>query len=140
MFIGEYTHSIDGKGRLAIPSKFRSGLKMGAVVTKGIDQCLFLYPMAEWDKLAQKIAELPVSGEKSRVFARFMLSGAMEVEFDRQGRILLPGYLRQYAKLKEQAVIIGLFNRLEIWDEKEWEAYKEKHADKTQAVAEELGI
>ena len=94
MFIGEYQHSLDQKGRLAVPVKFRAELKKGAVVTKGLDNCLFLYPKSEWQKLAKKLVNLPINKANTRAFSRLMLAGAMEVEFDKQGRIMLPEYLR----------------------------------------------
>src|SRR3990167_8766331 len=120
MFIGEYAHAIDAKGRMAIPSKIRRDLGSGAVVTRGIDNCLWVFPKKEWQALAEKLAALPLSDANSRAFSRLMLAGAMEVEFDSQGRALLPGYLRIYAGLKREAVIAGLYNRLEIWDAATW--------------------
>ncbi|HAU66332.1 TPA: cell division/cell wall cluster transcriptional repressor MraZ, partial [Candidatus Uhrbacteria bacterium] len=120
MFIGEYKHSIDEKGRLAIPSKFRNDLATGAVVTRGLDTSLFLFPKEEWGKLAQKLASLPLGQSNSRAFARLMLAGAMDVELDKQGRVVVPEYLRQYANLQKSAIIAGLYNRLEIWDEEKW--------------------
>lgn len=139
MFIGEYKHAIDEKGRLAIPTKFRKNLAKGAVVTRGLDASLFLFPKEEWGKLAQKLASLPLGQSNSRAFARLMLAGAMDVEMDKQGRIVLPEYLRQYASLGKSAVVAGLFNRLEIWDEQKWEAYKKKVEEDADAVAEKLG-
>lgn len=143
MFIGEYCHSFDTKGRLAVPAKFRNRLKQGAVVTRGLDNCLFLYDQNEWFKLAEKLSNLPISQSKSRAFARLMLAGAMDVKIDKQGRILVPDYLRQYAKIKKQVVIAGLYNRLEIWDQKHWEQYKAKTEKDSNDIAEsmaELGI
>lgn len=128
MFVGEYTHSIDDKGRLAIPAKLRRDLEEGAVVTRGIDTCLFVYPKNEWLKLAEKIAALPLADPKARSFARLMLAGAMEVEFDKLGRVLLPGYLREYALLKGEVTVAGVFNRVEIWETKAWETYKSQHS------------
>ncbi|MEK7460753.1 MAG: division/cell wall cluster transcriptional repressor MraZ [Patescibacteria group bacterium] len=128
MFVGEYTHSIDDKGRLAIPAKMRRDLEDGAVVTRGIDTCLFVYPKNEWLKLAEKIAALPLSDPKARSFSRLMLAGAMEVEFDKLGRILLPSYLRDYATLKGEVTVAGVFNRVEIWEKKAWETYKSAHS------------
>ncbi|MFW5888317.1 MAG: division/cell wall cluster transcriptional repressor MraZ, partial [Patescibacteria group bacterium] len=107
MFIGEYNHNLDTKGRLAVPAKFRNMLKKGAVVTKGLDNCLFLYPKERWEKEAEKIANLPISQSKARAFSRHMLAGAMDVEFDNQGRVTLPEYLRKFAGLKKKAVIAG---------------------------------
>jgi len=104
MFIGEYTYSIDEKKRLAVPPKFRAKLKRGAVITRGLDSCLFLYSREEWEKLAEKLSQMPLSRADARGFARIMLSGAMEVDFDNLGRILVPDYLKDYAKLKKKAV------------------------------------
>jgi MraZ protein len=138
MFIGEYTHSIDKKGRMAIPVKMRAKLSDGAVVTKGMDGCLFVYPQVEWEKLAGKLAALPISDTKARAFARNLLAGAMELEFDKQGRVLLPGYLRQFASLTNEAVIAGLYNRIEIWNEKSWKEYKNKIETNTEEITEHL--
>ena len=139
MFIGEYKHSIDEKGRLAIPSKFRNDLATGAVVTRGLDTSLFLFPKEEWGKLAEKLASLPLGQSNSRAFARLMLAGAMDVELDKQGRVVLPEYLRQYAHLQKTTIIAGLYNRLEIWDEEKWEMYKKKVENDADTVAEQLG-
>src|SRR5688572_24761482 len=100
MFIGEYHHSLDQKGRVQVPVKFRKDLQKGAVVTRGLDRCLFVYTADEWEILADKLAKLPIAKANSRAFARLMLAGAMELEIDRQGRVVLPEYLRQYASLK----------------------------------------
>jgi len=138
MFIGEYKYSIDAKGRVAIPAKFRANLVSGCVVTRGIDNCLFIYPRQEWEKMASKLSMLPISKSNSRAFARLMLAGAMDIEIDKQGRIVLPKYLRQYAGLSGKAVIAGLYNRMEVWDLEKWEKYK-KHAEGSSAdIAEQL--
>lgn len=139
MFIGEYNHNLDDKGRLAIPAKFRAILKKGAVVTKGLDNCLFLYSKEQFDKIAQKFAALPLSQAKARAFARHMLAGAMEVEFDNQGRVTLPEYLRKFSQVKKSVIIAGLYNRLEIWDELAWNKYKTESEKNSNAIAEELG-
>lgn len=139
MFIGEYHYKIDEKGRVSIPAKFRNDLRKQVVVTKGIEKCLILYPQKEWEKLASKISSLPISKEKTRAFARLTLAGAMDVEVDSQGRIILPDYLRNYAKIKKNVVIAGLYNRLEIWDEAEWEMYKESSESESKEIAENLG-
>ena len=139
MFIGEYKHTLDDKGRIAIPSKFRKALAKGAVVTRGLDTSLFLFPKEEWDKLAQKLASLPLGQSNSRAFARLMLAGAMDVALDKQGRVVLPEYLRAYADMKKNVVIAGLFTRLELWDEAKWETYKKKVEGDANAVAEKLG-
>ena len=120
MFIGEYNHTIDDKGRLNIPVKFRQDLAKGAVVTRGLDASLFLFPKEEWDKLASKLAGLPLGQSNTRAFARLMLAGAMDVEMDKQGRLVLPEYLRQYAGIKKSVVVAGLYTRLELWDEERW--------------------
>lgn len=139
MFIGEFHHSIDEKGRLAIPVKFRSAFKTGAVVTRGLDKSLFLYTNQEWKKLAEKLANLPISQSKSRAFARLMLAGAMDVSLDKQGRIVLPDYLRSYCSLNKKAVVAGLYNRVEIWSEEEWERYKQQTENSSNDIAEALG-
>jgi MraZ protein len=143
MFIGEYTYSIDDKKRLAIPPKFRQQLKKGGVITRGLDNCLFLYSAAEWEKLATKLSEMPLSRADARGFSRIMLSGAMEVDFDNLGRILVPDYLKDYASLKKKVVVAGLYNRIEIWDEDAWTEYKQKTEKEAGNIAErlnELGV
>ena len=143
MFIGEYCHTVDTKKRLAVPSKFRKDLGKKAVLTRGLDNCLYLYPMKEWEKLAKKLAALPISRSDSRAFARLMLAGAMDVSLDGLGRVLVPDYLKKYAGLGKKVVLAGLYNRIEIWDEEKWEAYKKQTDEKVEDIAEkmnELGI
>ncbi|PIR14018.1 cell division/cell wall cluster transcriptional repressor MraZ [Candidatus Falkowbacteria bacterium CG11_big_fil_rev_8_21_14_0_20_39_10] len=139
MFIGEYKHNLDNKGRLAVPAKFRKLLKDGAVVTRGLDNCLFLYPKKSWQELAGKLAKLPISQSKARAFSRLMLAGAMDVDFDNQGRITLPEYLRKFSSLKRKAIVAGLYDRLEIWDEAIWNKYKIGAEQKSSDIAEALG-
>jgi MraZ protein len=139
MFIGEYNHNLDSKGRLAIPAKFRVSLKKGAVVTKGLDNCLFLYSKEQWQKMAEKLASLPTSQAKARAFARHMIAGAMDLEFDSQGRITLPEYLRNFADLNRKTIIAGLYNHLEIWDEEAWNKYKKQAEKNSNDIAESLG-
>jgi len=139
MFLGEFKHSLDLKGRLAIPAKFRSGLSGGAVITRGLDKCLFVFPQKEWEVLASKLMNLPLSQSGSRAFVRLMLSGASDVEFDTQGRILIPDSLRSYAGLLKKAVVTGLYNRIEVWDEEEWKKYKSKTESASDEIAEKLG-
>lgn len=139
MFIGEYQYNLDDKNRLMVPAKFRAKLGKGAVVTRGLDNCLFIYPQAEWLKLSGKISDLPIGQAKSRAFARLMLSGAMEVEFDGQGRITLPEYLKKFAGLKKAVVMAGLMNRLEIWDEVKWRKYQSETERDSTDIAENLG-
>lgn len=143
MFIGEYSHNLDQKGRLAVPKKFRTDLSKGAVVTRGLDNCLFLYTKTEWKKLAEKLASLPFAQANTRAFARLMLAGAMDVKVDKQGRIMIPEYLRTFAGLKKNTVVAGLYNRLELWDQKKWAEYKNKTEASSNEIAEqmyELGI
>jgi len=139
MFIGEYQHSIDEKGRLAIPVRFRKQLSSGAVVTRGLDNCLFVFSSAEWKKLAEKLAALPMSQADSRAFARLMLAGAVDVRTDSQGRVVIPEYLRKYAGLAKDAVIAGLYSRMEIWDKAAWEKYKAKTEKDAGEIAERMG-
>lgn len=139
MFIGEYYHAIDEKGRLAIPIKFREELAKGAVVTRGLDNCLFLYSQKEWEVLAGKLANLPIARANTRAFSRLMLAGAMDVEIDKQGRVVLPDYLRKFAGLKRKVVVAGLYNRIEIWDELVWGRYKASTEKTSSDIAEALG-
>lgn len=138
MFIGEYQHNLDEKGRLAVPVKFRAKLSKGVVVTKGLDNCLFLYTMEEWEKLAPKLAAMPISKANTRAFARLMLAGAMDIQLDKQGRIVLPEYLRQFGQIKKKTIIAGLYNRLEIWDEENWNKYKKGTEKQSVDIAEAL--
>lgn len=139
MFIGEYQHSLDTKGRMAIPAKFRASLKSGAVITRGLDNSLFIYTKKEWSVLAKKLASLPISQANTRAFSRLMLAGAMDVRLDKQGRVIIPEYLRKFASLSKKAIIAGLYNRLEVWDEKTWNSYKAKTEKESTAIAEKLG-
>ena len=139
MLIGEYNHNLDDKGRLAIPAKFRVLLKKGAVVTKGLDGCLFLYGKEQFLKIANNLAALPISQSKARAFSRHMLAGAMDLEFDNQGRITLPEYLREFSCLNKKVIVAGLYDHLEIWDEASWKKYKARSEKNTDAIAEELG-
>ena len=143
MFIGEYLYIIDHKKRLAIPSKFRKSLGKKAIVTKGIDVCLIVYPTTEWAKVAKKLEALPTSKVDARGFVRIMLSGAVDVSLDKLGRILIPDYLKKYAALEKEVVVIGLSNKIEIWDEKKWKGYRQKTEKEIGNIAEklqELGI
>ncbi|MEK7149168.1 MAG: division/cell wall cluster transcriptional repressor MraZ [Patescibacteria group bacterium] len=139
MLIGEYQHSIDGKGRVAIPAKFRRDLEGGVVVTKGLDNCLFVYPKDVWVKQAEKMSGLSANQANSRAYGRFILGGATDSEFDGQGRILISDYLRSYAGIKEKVVIVGLYNRVEIWDEAKWHEYKSHMEKNAEKIAEDLG-
>lgn len=139
MLIGEYQHSLDNKKRVALPSKFRKEIGKKAVVTRGLDKCLFVYPMKEWGKVAESLSALPTGQAQTRNFVRLFLAGAAEVETDSLGRILIPDYLKSYAELKSKVVIAGVYKRLEIWDEKKWQEYKKEIEKQTDMLAEKLG-
>ncbi|MCD7724383.1 MAG: division/cell wall cluster transcriptional repressor MraZ [Clostridiales bacterium] len=121
MFMGEYNHTIDGKGRLIIPSKFREALGDTFVVTKGLDGCLFVYDTEEWSAFEEKLKSLPITNKEARQFVRFFLAGAAEVEVDKQGRILVPNVLREFAELNKDVVLIGVASRIEIWSKERFE-------------------
>lgn len=139
MFIGEYSLSIDNKGRCAVPVKFRQSLGSGAVLTRGLDKSLFLYPKKEWDKIASKLSQLPISQANSRAFARLMLAGAWDIEIDKQGRMMIPEYLRKFANLSKKIIVAGLYDRLEIWNEEDWNQYKQNTERESSNIAEALG-
>ncbi|MFA6428968.1 MAG: division/cell wall cluster transcriptional repressor MraZ [Patescibacteria group bacterium] len=139
MFIGEYHHTLDDKGRLAIPVKFRASFEEGLVVTRGLDRSLFLYTRSEWQKLAEKLASLPLGQADTRAFARLMLAGAMEVSLDASGRVLVPEYLRAYAGINKGVVVVGLYNRCEMWDEETWKTYARETELHGNEIAERLG-
>ncbi len=139
MFIGEYNGTIDDKARINIPAKFRSSLKNQVVVTRGLDNSLVLYTLDEWKKLAEKLASLPISTANTRAFSRLMLAGAMDCEIDKQGRIVLPGYLKQYAKIGKKLVFAGMYSRIEIWSEELWNKYKIQTEKDSNKIAEALG-
>ncbi|WP_289354977.1 division/cell wall cluster transcriptional repressor MraZ [Paenibacillus sp. S-12] len=138
MFMGEYQHSIDDKGRLIIPAKLRDSLGTTFILTRGLDQCLFVYPMNEWEALEQKLKALPMMKADARAFTRFFFSGASECEWDKQGRITIPSHLRGYAHLEKECMIIGVQNRVEIWSKDAWEQYVEKSESAFNEIAETL--
>lgn len=143
MFIGEYQHNLDNKGRIIIPSKLRDGLGDNFIMTKGLDNCLFVYPKSEWSILEEKLKSLPLTSRDARAFVRFFFSGATECELDKQGRILIPANLRSHSKLEREAVIIGVGTRVEIWSKEEWDIYNEDDSLSYESIAEkmaELGI
>ncbi|MEK7615993.1 MAG: division/cell wall cluster transcriptional repressor MraZ [Patescibacteria group bacterium] len=139
MLIGEYKHTLDPKKRLAVPAKLRKEVGERAVLTRGLENCLFLFSMKEWEVLAEKISQLPMGQKDSRGFARLLLSGASEVELDQLGRVLVPDYLRDYAGLQKTVIVAGVGKRLEIWDEAKWNVYKQKLESDGDAIAEKLG-
>ncbi|RDV82937.1 transcriptional regulator MraZ [Ammonifex thiophilus] len=134
VFIGTYVHTLDNKGRLFIPARLREGLGECFVITKGLEGCLFGFSVSEFAKLEEKLLKLPFTQPEVRAFARLFFAGAAELEVDRQGRVLIPPYLREYAQLQREVVILGVANRVEFWAQELWERYQ---AD-TQAVYEEL--
>jgi MraZ protein len=139
MFIGQYNHSIDEKGRMNMPVKFRREVSEGVVVTRGLDHCLFVYPKSEWQHMAEKLAKLPITQKSSRAFARLMLAGAFDAELDSQGRIMIPEHLREYAGVKKHVIVAGLYNRVEIWDEDAWKGYQAKTEQASDEIAEGMG-
>lgn len=136
--MGEYQHSVDTKGRLIVPSKFREQLGNTFVITRGLDNCLFGYPMDEWRKLEEKLKELPMTKKDARAFARFFFSGATEVEIDKQGRINIPSTLSTYAKLEKECVVVGVSSKIEIWAKDAWEAYFNDAEESFNEIAENL--
>ena len=137
MFMGEYHHSIDSKGRLIIPSKVRDGLGENFIVTRGLDGCLFLYPKIEWDKKIEKFKELPDTKDK-RQFMRIFLSGATICEYDKQGRINIPNPLIEFAKLEKDCIIIGVDEKLEIWSKERWEEFIANNEENLSDIADSL--
>ena len=143
MFIGEFNHSIDEKGRLSVPAKFREELAKGLVLTRGLDGCLWLYPAEKWQGIVESVAKLPVTQKNARSFSRFILSGAMDLKLDRAGRVLIPKYLSEYASIKSKVVIIGINDKLELWADQSWGKFKKEMEENSEEVAEnlaELGI
>ncbi|MDK2877599.1 MAG: transcriptional regulator MraZ [Thermoanaerobacteraceae bacterium] len=140
MFMGQFQHSLDPKGRLIIPAKFRELLGDTFILTKGLDRCLFVYPKDEWAVLEQKLKSLPFTQKDARAFIRFFFSGAVEIEMDKQGRILIPPQLREHARIDRDLVIIGVSNRAEIWSAEEWEAYNREASASYEEIAEKLDL
>ncbi len=138
MFLGEYEHTIDDKGRITIPARFRPELAPGLVVTRGLDGCLFVYPTEEWAQLAERINALPLTQRDARTFTRLMYSGAAHAEPDRQGRVLIPQYLREFAGIEAESVVIGLYSRIEIWNPDRWREVRRKAEEEGDAIAEQL--
>mgnify|MGYP001588861876 FL=1 len=138
LFLGQYQHTLDYKSRTSIPKKFREQLTEGAVLTRGLDGCLFLYPKSEWEVLSIQLKELPLTGSDSRAFSRYLFSNALEVVFDNLGRITIPDYLRAHSKLGKNVVIIGVLNRIEIWAEESWRLFNKKIAKSSSEIAEKL--
>lgn len=136
--MGEYQHTIDEKGRLTIPAKFRDELGETFIVTRGLDQSLFVYPLEEWKQLEAKLKTLPFTKADARAFTRFFFSGATECELDKQGRVNIPGSLRQHAKLAKDCLVIGVSSRVEIWSKPLWEEYFAKSEESFNEIAEKI--
>ncbi|SFM00151.1 MraZ protein [Gracilibacillus orientalis] len=138
MFMGEYQHNIDTKGRIIVPSKFRDGLGDQFVVTRGLDQCLFAYPMSEWHLLEEKLKKLPLTKKDARAFTRFFFSGAVECELDKQGRINIPAPLRKYAGIEKECAVIGVSSRVEFWAEDKWNEFVDVSEESFAEIAENM--
>jgi MraZ protein len=139
MLIGEYTHTIDEKNRISLPARFRKELGKKVVVTHGLDTCLFIYSLTEWSTISTKLASLGMGQADTRGFVRFMLAGAVEVEVDGSGRILIPDFLKSFAGLSEKVVFTGVHTRLELWNEQTWTEYKRQIERDANQMAEKLG-
>ena len=143
MLLGEFTHTLDDKNRLTLPAKFKSELSKTIVITRGLDSSLFVYSQQEWEKITNKLANLPMTDGDSRGFSRFFLAGAMETQLDKAGRVVVPEHLKQFAKLKKDVVLAGVQSRVELWDAKLWRSYTqriEKDADLMAGKLGEIGV
>lgn len=143
MFMGEYSHSIDAKGRLIVPAKLREQLGDSFVITKGLDGCLFVYPNSEWKNIEARFREVPLTTKDARKFTRFFFAGAAQEEVDSQGRVLIPQTLRQYAGLDKEVLLVGVLDRIEIWDKKRWDdnsTYSESDMDEIAEHMAQLGL
>ena len=138
MFVGEYNHTIDAKGRLIVPAKFREILGDNFIVTKGLDGCLFVYPNDEWTRFEEKLKSLPLTNKNARQFTRFFLAGAAACEVDKQGRILLPQVLREFASLEKDVVLVGVASRIEIWSRERWDESMNTYDGDMDEVAENM--
>ncbi|MGY4689725.1 division/cell wall cluster transcriptional repressor MraZ [Salibacterium sp. K-3] len=138
MFMGEHHHNVDDKGRMIIPSRFREGLGETFVITRGMDECLFIYPMEEWERLESRLKSLPFTKKDARAFTRFFFSGAAECELDKQGRVSIPSTLRRYAEIHKECVVIGVSTRVEIWSRDKWEDYFEESRESFSDIAENI--
>ena len=139
MFIGEYTHTVDDKKRVSVPSKFKKELGTKVVITRGLEHCLSVYPWKAWQTISADIARLDPKQADARGFSRFMLAGAVEVDVDAGGRILIPEYLSEFAELGNSVVLAGIYDKVEIWEKKRWDAYKKKIESEAEGLAEKLG-
>lgn len=138
VFTGEYLHTLDQKGRLIIPARLREGLGETFMISRGLDRCIFVYHLDEWGRIEQKVKDLPLTRSDARAFSRYLFSGAAEVETDRQGRVLIPQGLREYARIEREAMIIGVSNRVEVWSAGAWKEYTSAENLDFEAAAEKL--
>ncbi len=138
MLLGEYKHNVDAKGRVSVPSKFRGDLGQSFVVTKGLDNCLYLYSKDEWKKFEDKLKSLPITSQDARIFVRFFFAGASECEVDKQGRINIPQNLREYAKIQKDVVIVGVSTRAEIWSNDNWNKYTNSDSLDVSKIASQM--
>lgn len=138
MLSGEYRHNLDEKGRIIIPSKIRGEMGDRIVITRGLDGCLFGYSEKEWNVIMEKLSTLPFTKSDARAFTRFLTSGATILEFDKQGRVLLPSYLSSYATLLKEVVIVGVINRIEVWSKEKWEDFMNNNIDRLSDISENL--
>lgn len=139
MLIGEYTHTVDDKKRISLPAKFRSELGKKLVITRGLEGCLFVYSQKEWEKISARLSELGMGQASTRGFTRFMLAGAVDIEVDSAGRMLIPDFLKDFAKLSGKVILAGVGSRVEIWDNTVWDEYRKKIEKEADMLAENLG-
>jgi len=138
MFTGQYEHAVDQKGRVAVPVRFREKLEKGSVVTKGLDGCLFVFPKSKWESLAKSVGQLPVNKASVRLYSRMLLANAVEIEFDNQGRILIPIFLRKFALINSKVIFAGIFDRVEIWSKHSWDEMTKSSDKDAGKIVEEL--
>lgn len=138
MLLGEYQNTVDNKGRIIIPSRFREELGHRFILTKGLDHCLIIYSMEEWKRFEDKLKSLPIASKEARSFVRYFFSGAVECEADKQGRMNIPPHLREYARIEKDLVTIGVSDRVEIWSRQEWEAYQDSEAMGNDDIADKM--
>ncbi len=139
MLVGEHIHTLDPKKRLSLPAKFRKEVGKKVVITNGLDHSLFIYPIKQWERVMEKVGELPMGQSDTRQFARFLLGGAVETEVDANGRVLVPDFLKDFAKLENRVAVVGMYDRIEIWNERQWRSHKGKVEKQADTLAEKLG-
>ncbi len=139
MLIGEHTHTLDSKKRLSLPAKFRKELGTSVILTRGLDTCVFVYSKKEWSDFSKRLGELSMGQADTRAFNRFILGGAVEVDVDKAGRILVPDFLKDFAQLDTRVIVAGIANRVELWNEDFWKSYQQEVEKKADSLAEKLG-